>query len=64
MLVIGTSGEVAPANTLPSMVKARGGKVIEINLGPSAYEGVSDLKIARGAEEVLPQIVSFLEEEK
>lgn len=64
MLVIGTSGEVAPANTLPSMVKARGGKVIEINLGPSAYEGVSDLKIERGAEEVLPQIVSFLEEEK
>ncbi|MDQ7032569.1 MAG: NAD-dependent deacylase [Desulfonauticus sp.] len=59
-LVIGTSGEVAPANTLPAMVKQRGGRIIEINLGKTAYEGVSDLKIEKGAEQVLPLILTKL----
>ncbi|SDN21105.1 NAD-dependent deacetylase [Desulfonauticus submarinus] len=58
MLIIGTSGEVAPANTLPTIVKQNSGKIIEINLGETAYESVSDIRFNRGAEEVLPLIVS------
>lgn len=61
IMVIGTSGEVAPANTLPSLVKAQGGKVVEINLGPTSYEGVSDLKLEVGAEIALPAILEELE---
>lgn len=56
VVIAGTSGEVAPANTLPLLVKHRGGKVIEINLGRTHYEGVADVRIAAPAEEALPYI--------
>ena len=36
MLVVGTSANVYPANTLPLRIKRAGGKVIEFNLKPSA----------------------------
>ncbi|MFP4128352.1 MAG: NAD-dependent protein deacylase [Desulfonatronovibrio sp.] len=56
VLIIGTSGEVAPANVFPQLVKQRGGQVIEINLGSTAYDGLSDLKLDMPAEMALPRI--------
>lgn len=37
MLMIGTTGMVAPANMLPRMVKSNGATIIEINPQPSEY---------------------------
>ncbi|MFO7727945.1 MAG: NAD-dependent deacylase [Desulfonatronovibrio sp.] len=56
VLIIGTSGEVAPANVFPQLIKQRGGQVIEINLGSTAYDGLSDLKLDMPAEMALPRI--------
>ncbi len=60
VLIVGTSGEVAPANILPQWVKRRGGKIVEINLGSTAYDGFSDLKLDIPAEIALPGIVDAL----
>jgi NAD-dependent deacetylase len=51
LLVVGTSGEVAPANTLPYQVQGRGGVVVEINPGESAYAAMplSSYRLARVA---------------
>lgn len=59
-VIAGTSGEVAPANSLPLLVKQRGGRVIEINLGRTHYEAVADVRITAPAEEVLPMIRDLL----
>ncbi|WP_457571645.1 NAD-dependent protein deacylase [Desulfovulcanus sp.] len=60
LVIVGTSGEVAPANTLPYMVKRHGGKVIEVNLGQTGYAGLSDVRIDGPAEEVLPFMVDLM----
>lgn len=60
VVIVGTSGEVAPANSIPFQVKASGGKVIEINLGPSAYGRLPDVAIRAGAERVLPALQDAL----
>lgn len=50
MLVIGTTGTVYPAASLPLAAKRRGATVIEINPAPSEYSsGVSDPRIPLGA---------------
>ncbi|WP_461210730.1 SIR2 family NAD-dependent protein deacylase [Desulfocurvus sp. DL9XJH121] len=54
MLIVGTSGEVAPANAMPWRVKRSGGAVVEVNLGRTAFGGVADLRLDAPAEEVLP----------
>jgi NAD-dependent deacetylase len=57
IVVVGTSGEVAPANLLPREVKARGGGVVEINLAESAYRGLADVRLTAPAEVILPALV-------
>lgn len=59
-LIVGTSGEVAPASHLPLHLKAAGGKIVEINLGPTAFGPVSDVRLNARAEEVLPALVELL----
>lgn len=54
ILVIGTSGDVMPANTFPYRVKNAGGAVIEVNLGPTAYGALPDVRFDAPAQEVLP----------
>ncbi|WP_045217001.1 NAD-dependent deacylase [Desulfonatronovibrio magnus] len=61
VVIIGTSGEVAPANIIPTLVKNNGGTVIEINLGSTAYDGLSDIKLDMPAEIALPEILSKIE---
>lgn len=60
VIVAGTSGEVVPANLIPPRIKDAGGKIIEINMGPSAYSSMSDIFIDGPAELVLPAIVKNL----
>ncbi len=60
IVVIGTSGEVSPANTIPRIVKRNGGKMIEINLGPSYYYDVSDVKFNESADIVLPKLKDII----
>ncbi len=54
LLVVGTSGEVAPANSLPYQVRGRGGVVVEINSGESAFQAMADVRITAPAEVALP----------
>ncbi len=54
MLIIGTSGEVSPANQLPRLTRSHHGKIIEINLSPTSYTNtVTDLFIPGKASEIL-----------
>lgn len=60
ILIVGTSGEVAPANTLPGRVKRAGGAVIEVNLGPTAFDGLSDIRVDGPAERVIPVLYDLI----
>ncbi len=60
MLVAGTSAVVMPAGMLPQIVKESGGKVIEVNLEPSAVSPIADITILGKAGEVLPKIVDYV----
>jgi len=62
MLVVGTSGIVEPAASLPYLAKNYGAFVLEINPEPSLLtRGITDLFIRGNAEEVLPAILRELE---
>ncbi|HPS63907.1 MAG TPA: Sir2 family NAD-dependent protein deacetylase, partial [Bacteroidales bacterium] len=53
-LIIGTTGEVMPANQLPLIAKQAGAKIIEINPEPSHYtEHVTDIFLQGKATEVM-----------
>lgn len=59
MLVVGTSGEVMPACSLPRVAKEHGAKIIEVNFGPSAYTArVSDVFLDGPAGEILPVLAA------
>ncbi len=60
VVIVGTSGEVAPANALPTQVKRRGGKVLEFNLHASLYAGVPDVSVFASAEKALPLVRDLL----
>lgn len=60
VVIVGTSGEVAPANTLPLLVKRNGGKIVEFNLGASHYDSLSDVRVTAPAEEALPYVRDLL----
>lgn len=56
-VIIGTSGQVSPANMIPGIAKRHGAKIIEINMEPSTYtRHISDIFIQGKSGEVLPQI--------
>ena len=57
-ILVGTTGEVMPANLIPRMAKQNGATIIEINPEPSAYTyEVSDIFLKGRAGEVLPELV-------
>ena len=58
IVVVGTSGEVAPANSLPREVKARGGGVVVINLAESAFTGLADVSLYAPAQIALPALAA------
>ncbi len=57
MLIIGTSGEVAPANHLPHFAKRNKASIIEINREPSPYtKTITDIYLEGKAGELLPEL--------
>ncbi len=58
MLVVGTSGIVKPAASLPAQAKHAGAMVIEINAQPSLITPVADIFLEGPSGEVLPRLVN------
>ena len=56
-IIIGTSGEVSPANQIPIMAKQNGAILIEINIMPSLYTNeITDIFLQGKSTEILHQI--------
>lgn len=60
-LIVGTSGEVMPAASLPELAKRSGAKLIEVNLSHGAFPEYTDLYIQGSAATVLPEIALEIE---
>jgi len=62
VLVIGTSGLVQPAASLPWTAKRHGAKVIEVNPDRTPISDLSDIFLAGPAGVLLPQLVQLVED--
>lgn len=61
-IVIGTSGEIMPASSIPVLAKQNGCKIIEINPNISSFtSSITDLFIQANASEGLSRLVEKLE---
>ncbi len=60
-VIVGTSGLVQPASSLPRIASSAGAFVIEINIGESAVTTWSDLFIEGRSGEILPRIAEETE---
>lgn len=62
LLIIGTSGEVSPANRVPFIAKEKGAFIIEINNEKSNYtNAITDIFIQAKAGETLPLLDSLIQ---
>lgn len=62
MLVVGTSGTVAPASYLPGIAKKHGAFIVEINPARTEIsERVADLSIVENAGTALPTLVNTMD---
>ena len=60
-LVIGTTGEIMPASTLPFQAKSNGAKIVEINTVPSAYtHEITDIFLQGKASVVMQHLLQQL----
>ncbi len=59
MLILGTSGVVWPAASLPGRAKQEGAKLIEINASGCCFGDIIDIGIVGKTGEVLPRIVEL-----
>jgi len=65
LMVVGTSAVVSPANTIPSIAKERGAKIIEINPESTHLtHTVTDIFIGQRAGEAIPELVTELKRRK
>lgn len=62
MMIIGTSGVVYPAASLPMMARSKGARVIEINPKKSEMTPLADIFLQGTAANVLPELVAVLKE--
>ncbi|MCK4596038.1 NAD-dependent deacylase [candidate division WOR-3 bacterium] len=56
MLVVGTSGIVYPAASIPFIAKDRGARIIEVNLEETPITQIADVSIFSKAGEILPKL--------
>jgi NAD-dependent deacetylase len=62
LLIVGTSGEVAPANIIPQTAKMAGATVIEINVESTVLTNyLTDIFLQGKASEVVRKLVSEVE---
>lgn len=65
IVVMGTTGEVYPAASIPQMASSNGAIIIEINIEKSNFTGIiTDLFIKRKASEVMEDILKLLDIER
>ena len=57
MLIVGTSGMVQPAASLPYLAKRAGAKLVEVNPNPTPLTATVDHYLAGPSGEILPLIV-------
>jgi NAD-dependent deacetylase len=63
-IIIGTSGQVSPANMIPGIAKQHGAKIIEINMEPSTYtRRITDVYLQGKSGELLPKIDAMMKNE-
>ncbi len=62
LLVVGTSGVVQPAASLPIVAKNSGAVVLEINLEPTPFTEFVDYSFMGKAGEVLPKLWKFIKD--
>ncbi len=56
-ILIGTSGVIQPAASIPFLAKQNGAKIIEVNLDPSTYTNtITDIFLQGKAGEILPKL--------
>jgi NAD-dependent deacetylase len=61
-VIIGSTGEVMPANQIPVIARQSGAKIIEINPEPSHYtHAITDIYLGGKAGEILPRLVHKIE---
>ncbi len=61
LLIIGTSGEVAPANLIPHLAKRQGALIVENNLAPTQLTNtVTDHFLGGPAGQLWPQVLAAL----
>lgn len=61
VMIVGTSALVSPANTIPSIAKSNGAKIIEMNMEKTHLtDTVTDLYIQGKAGETIPALVAEL----
>ncbi|MCK4352341.1 NAD-dependent deacylase [candidate division WOR-3 bacterium] len=60
MLVVGTSGIVEPAASLPRIAKSNGAFVLEINLAETPITQVADYSIFDKAGKILPELINSI----
>jgi len=62
LMVIGTSAVVSPVNTIPSIAKQNGAKIIEINIEPTVLTThIADIFLKGKASEVVTGLVDAVE---
>ena len=64
MLVVGTSGSVQPAASLPVVARRRGARIVEVNPTPSEITASSDILLPAKSGEILPEVVAKVKEIK
>lgn len=62
--VIGTSGVVEPAASLPRYAKRAGAFIVEINTEATPLSAIADVVLRRKSGEILPKIVAKFQEEQ
>ena len=61
LLIVGTSAEVSPANTIPSIAKSRGAILIEVNMERTHLTGsMTDIFLEGRAGETIPALLAEL----
>ncbi|MEM6283850.1 MAG: NAD-dependent deacylase [Chloroflexota bacterium] len=60
IIVVGTSGLVTPAASLPRLTKEGGGKVIEVNPDYSMITRIADVKLEGPSGDMLPKLVAAM----
>jgi len=64
MLVVGTSGQVQPAASLPVVARRSGARIVEVNPAPSEITSSSDILLEAKSGEILPEVVARAREIK